>query len=114
MLRFVILEHDHPERHWDLMLEVGPMLRSWRLAAPPEAPGTVIAALAVQDHRADYLDYEGPVSGDRGTVALGRGRLHGSTWRPTGGLVQLEGRRVHGLVRLEPMAADRWQFVWRG
>ena len=26
MPRFVILEHDHPEVHWDLMLEAGASL----------------------------------------------------------------------------------------
>ena len=35
MPRFVILEHDHPVVHWDLMLEAGEALRTWRLAAPP-------------------------------------------------------------------------------
>src|SRR5205807_395991 len=43
MPRFVILEHDHPELHWDLMLEAGPVLRTWRLAAPPQ-PGRAVAA----------------------------------------------------------------------
>lgn len=67
MPRFVILEHDHPVRHWDLMLETGSILRTWRLAEPPR-PGSVITAEATFDHRLHYLDYEGPVSGDRGTV----------------------------------------------
>jgi hypothetical protein len=67
MPRFVILEHDHPSRHWDLMLEDGPVLRTWRLAAFPQA-GRTLAAEASFDHRPFYLDYEGPVSGDRGTV----------------------------------------------
>jgi hypothetical protein len=67
MPRFVILEHDHPEPHWDFLLEDGPMLRAWRLATPP-APGQEIQAEANCDHRLFYLDYEGPVSGGRGSV----------------------------------------------
>ena len=67
MPRFVILEHDYPLRHWDLMLEFGPVLRTWRLAEPP-LPGKVVAAEPTFDHRLMYLDYEGPVSGDRGNV----------------------------------------------
>src|SRR5206468_490246 len=59
MPRFVILEHDHPTRHWDLMLEARGVLRTWRLSAPPKA-GVAIAATASFDHRAIYLDYEGP------------------------------------------------------
>ena len=66
MPRYVILEHDHPELHWDLMLEFEGALKTWRLPAPPpEQPTT---ALALGDHRIEYLDYEGPVSGNRGTV----------------------------------------------
>jgi len=65
MPRFVILEHDWPRRHWDLLLEDGPVLRAWRLLAEPNA-GFVVPAETNADHRLVYLDYEGPVSGDRG------------------------------------------------
>lgn len=68
MPQFVILTHDFPELHWDLMLEQGSILRTWRLAAPPAAD-IVIDAEALADHRRHYLDYEGPVSGGRGSVA---------------------------------------------
>ncbi len=67
MPRFVILEHDCPHLHWDLMLEMGNALRTWRLAAPP-TPGVFVAAVPLGDHRLHYLDYEGPVSGGRGSV----------------------------------------------
>ncbi len=69
MPRFVILTHDHPHLHWDLMWEVPPKekLRTWRLHQPP-AEGTLITATALPDHRQMYLEYEGPVSGDRGEV----------------------------------------------
>lgn len=67
MPRFAILEHDWPATHWDFLLEAGPVLRAWRLLAEPAA-GRVVPAEANADHRLLYLDYEGPVSGDRGTV----------------------------------------------
>lgn len=67
MPRFVILEHDWPTRHWDLLLEAGDVLRAWRLSADPE-PGRDVPAEPNADHRLAYLDYEGPVSGGRGTV----------------------------------------------
>ena len=65
MPRYVVLEHDHPARHWDLMLEAGDVLRTWRLAAPPGADQP-IGATATFEHRLAYLDYEGPISGGRG------------------------------------------------
>ena len=67
MRRYVILAHNHPFLHWDLMIEVDGALRTWRLSSPPE-PGVDVAAEPLGDHRLDYLDYEGPVSGNRGCV----------------------------------------------
>jgi hypothetical protein len=67
-VKFVILEHDHPCLHWDLMLEAGDVLQTWRLANPPEMGSSPIEAMALGDHRIAYLDYEGPVSGNRGAV----------------------------------------------
>src|SRR2546429_613448 len=54
MPRFVILEHDHPELHWDLMLEAGPVLRTWPLAAPPQPGG----ASAAPPRRAQAVEAE--------------------------------------------------------
>ena len=68
MPRFVLLEHDHPEQHWDFMLEHEGVLKTWRLARMPACAGESIPALALGDHRLAYLDYEGPVSGARGQV----------------------------------------------
>ena len=67
MPRFVILAHDWPAPHFDLMLEVGGVLKSWRLLAEP-MPGVPVPAEPNDDHRLEYLDYEGPVSGGRGVV----------------------------------------------
>jgi hypothetical protein len=65
--RFVILTHDHPFLHWDLMLEGEGGLRTWRLLKEPAA-GSASPAERLADHRTAYLDYEGPVSAGRGTV----------------------------------------------
>ena len=68
MPRYVILTHDYPFPHWDLLLEWGDHCRTWRLPSEPR-PGEPIEAEPLPDHRLHYLDYEGPVSGGRGTVA---------------------------------------------
>ena len=65
--RFVILKHDSPFVHWDFMLQRGDVLATWRLLAVPELKAW-LPAERLADHRTDYLDYEGPVSGNRGTV----------------------------------------------
>jgi DNA polymerase Ligase (LigD) len=64
---FVILEHDHPFVHWDFMFEQGESLRSWRLLTEPVLEQS-IPAEQLPPHRKYYLDYEGPVSGNRGHV----------------------------------------------
>lgn len=67
MPRFVILTHDYPGWHWDFMLERDEDLRTWRLLSVP-ASSHPISAEALAGHRKAYLDYEGPVSGNRGAV----------------------------------------------
>ena len=67
MPRFAILEHDWPSRHWDLLLEDGDALLAWRLLDEPRK-GVTVLAMKNADHRKMYLDYEGPVSGNRGSV----------------------------------------------
>ena len=113
MPRFVILEHDHPVLHWDLMLEAGDVLQTWRLATTPEL-GRTIEATSLGDHRILYLDYEGPVSGNRGTVKrwdAGVFTEQADSTPPMRRLL-LRGTRVHGFVRLEQVDATYWRFVW--
>jgi len=72
MSRYVILHHvtppDSPRAaHWDLMLEFGDSLRTWALPSAPEV-GQTQTVEALPPHRLAYLDYVGPISGDRGQV----------------------------------------------
>lgn len=109
MPRFVILEHDHPMLHWDLMLEAGLVLRTWRLAAPPRC-GQAITATAVFDHRLHYLDYEGPISGGRGRVVRWeRGTFAGHVQSESPIVVSLQGEQLHGVLRLEQIEGDSWR-----
>ena len=72
MPRFVLLHHVvspgfRQGTHYDLMLEHEEKLLTWALAELPQANLNVLAT-QLPDHRLAYLDYEGPVSGDRGEV----------------------------------------------
>lgn len=78
--RFVLLRHVLPaaapgKSHWDLMLETSDLLFTLQLAALPsvgESPAGAAEALLLAKrlpgHRPLYLDYEGEVSGNRGSV----------------------------------------------
>jgi DNA polymerase Ligase (LigD) len=67
--RFVILEHHWKGIHWDFMVEVAPgsPLRTWAIDAQPVA-GSELPARELADHRREYLNYEGMISGGRGHV----------------------------------------------
>lgn len=65
--QFAILTHDHPFFHWDLLLDAGEVAWTWRLLDEPSGESHPRAE-RIADHRRFYLDYEGPVSGNRGSV----------------------------------------------
>jgi DNA polymerase Ligase (LigD) len=100
MPRYVILEHDYPELHWDLMLEVDNALRTWRLKGALSREQCVQAQSA-PDHRLLYLDYEGPVSGDRGhVVRWDEGDYQWLDDQKMEWRVRLAGRRLRGILSL--------------
>lgn len=116
--QFVILRHEcsesyKPGVHWDLMLEEAESLRTWALGAEPVAGRTIVAE-QLPDHRSAYLDYEGPISGNRGVVSRwdsGTYELMDSTpdeWR-----FLLRGGRLSGRATLarNPDGAESWWFI---
>ncbi len=114
MPRFVVLEHDHPVLHWDWMLESGSTLRTWRLDAPPVV-ARVIAASSLPAHRLAYLDYEGPVSGNRGAVQRwDAGTFTWSEDSPARVVVHVTGERIQGLATLEQVEGEIWRFCLTG
>jgi hypothetical protein len=91
------------------MLEAGAVLRTWRLAAPPHCGEATVAA-AVPDHRLHYLDYEGPISGERGRVVRrDRGTFTGQVQGESPIVVHLQGEHLHGVLRLERIEGDSWR-----
>ena len=109
MPRFVVLEHDWPSLHWDLLLEHGAVLKAWRLLAEP-GPGRAVSAEPNFDHRMLYLDYEGPLTGDRGSVrrwdaGTFEGAVGGDEWE-----VRLAGEKLTGVARMDRTPDGRWVF----
>ena len=113
MPQFVILRHETSTGvHFDFMLEFGGALKTWSLPQTPDS-GVEMACEALGDHRLAYLDYEGPVSGDRGSVtrwdrgAYAIERQSDAEW-----VVELAGEKLVGKATLSRLASDskRWQF----
>ena len=115
MPRYVILEHDHPRLHWDLMLEAGDVLRTWAIDAPVVA-GADLPARALPDHRRIYLDYEGDISENRGTVRrIDRGTYESRVWGEDYVRVLVQGDQLVGEVEIRqsasgPEACGKWVF----
>jgi hypothetical protein len=111
MPRYVILEHTgtdsyKPGRHWDLMLEMDGRLKTWELESIPTSEGASPCRV-LPDHRLLYLDYEGPLSEDRGSVRRwDAGEYEMSS--ECGGVVvvRLMGQRLSGTLQIARSAAD--------
>jgi len=100
MPQFVLLAHDYPAPHFDLMLEHANTLRTWRLTAIPQL-NNEYSAESLGDHRLAYLDYEGPVSGNRGSVKrIDRGALEWITNSTDSAIVAIRGQLLIGRLEL--------------
>ena len=138
MSRFVLLYHVCPAgyvrpSHWDLMLEVREVLRTWALVelpcewhaaqiatsridptCPTPAASDAVEAEQLGHHRRSYLDYEGPVSGDRGHVhRIDSGTYRGESTSPQIWRLTLHGNIVRGGIVLEQESATAENWVLR-
>ena len=123
MPRFVVLRDELPgdaERtsHWDLMFEYEGVLRTWSVMELPPLQNQepqAIAAEQLADHRLAYLDYEGPVSGHRGTVTrCDHGSYQVERYSPELWQVQVESERLSGRITLTCPDDDtgNWQLQY--
>jgi hypothetical protein len=101
--RFALLWHEIPEvqdesqsanfvssvgSHWDLLLELdnGELL-TWQIASLPDlkrlTQSLEIPAKRLKNHRSIYLDYEGPISGNRGSVQRLASGTYAATFAPS-------------------------------
>jgi hypothetical protein len=118
MPRFVILYHQMPAdsdvpSHWDLMFDTGKTLRTWAVdAAPDQRPRQ--PARRLSDHRRVYLEYEGEIAGERGSVT----RWDEGDYAPLPHCaddrwaVDLRGRQLCGRMTIEQRGDDqRWMLT---
>ncbi len=111
-MRFALLEHDHPFLHWDLLLEAGEACWTWRLLKAPETEPP-LAAERIADHRRLYLEYAGPVSGNRGRVVpVDAGELVWLSALPDRVCVQVAGKRWSGRLLIEKRGAG-WEVCYQ-
>ena len=121
-VRFVILHHhqldgeqnDHQfKEHWDFMIEQAETLATWQLFEnPTQNPNSEIQAKRIADHRKAYLEYEGPVSQNRGQVQqIESGTCVVKKSAPTNWIIELKGKKLVGQYELRDTNDNQW--TWR-
>ncbi|MBX3395054.1 MAG: hypothetical protein KF841_06765 [Phycisphaerae bacterium] len=135
--RFVLLFHRDPRGdHYDLMIQAAALhqerrgdpsgpgeavvdsaderLATWKMSDPPDSiRGVPLACQRIADHRAVYLSYEGPISGDRGTVTRYDSGQCEIEKLVSGDCILLRffGQRLHGRFQLEHVADSDAEWV---
>ena len=120
---FVLLFHevsdsfiDRHERgsHWDLLLQRGQLLHTWAIDENPfENPNRPVDALKIHHHRLEYLDYEGPVSNDRGTVKrFERGDLQWVCFAKDTVVVDIVGQQFSGRISMSLLLGEEWKVTY--
>lgn len=116
-LRFTILLHELPDGsfHWDFLLEISDneKLATWACVSQPG--GKSFSGCKIFNHRPVYLDYEGEISGNRGTVT----QYDTGTYAPALSNADIESRRFEIELRGEKLqgryqakAEDTWTFSY--
>ncbi len=115
---FVIQMHSgYGPVHYDLMLQKDDVLATWQLACRPSGTvGESMAAKQLDDHRAEYLSYEGPVSGERGRVEIvDRGTYELISEDNTHWVIRFCGRHISGTYELTHTGpGDNWHLARTG
>jgi bifunctional non-homologous end joining protein LigD len=112
--RFVVQQHIREgDVHWDLMLESGHILKTWRLDTSPEHIGNEpISAEKISDHDVKFLTYQGIVNKGLGRVSIideGIIETIGETEQTI--RLHLHGKILSGDFVLEYLSQDQWRFI---
>jgi len=122
---FVLLQHDPPggpqatglpAAHWDFLIEIAGQdhLAAWRLLNDPRTGAAEIPAERLPDHRRRYLDYEGEISGGRGSVRrIDRGPATVEHFDARTLVAVLAGSILRGRFEITPRQDIGDALVWR-
>ena len=112
--KFVIQKHIKASNlHWDLMLEAGEVLETYRLELPPEKlMHQTSSATRIFDHPLKFLTYEGSVNKGKGTVEI----IEAGTYQLLSESeckkeFQFEGKILKGKFSLVHIKDDNWEFA---
>jgi hypothetical protein len=111
--KFVIQKHTKGEEvHWDLMLEAGEALETYRLSLPPDKlKQEKCPAEKIFEHALKFLTYEGPVNKGKGKVEITeRGTYKQLQQKPNYIEMEMAGEILQGRFVLSCFGEDEWVF----
>jgi len=111
--KFVVQQHTTAGSvHWDLMLESGDRLQTWRLHTNPDKIANDSAeAVKIFDHPLKFLTYEGPVNEGRGRVQIADVGTYEITIQTDDQIeINLTGRILKGKFTMTCIKDDKCQF----
>jgi hypothetical protein len=112
--KFVVQKHQKESEptHWDLMLESGDFLETYRLALPPEKwKKNAIEAMKIFDHPLKFLSYEGRVNKGKGWVKIADcGTYHLIAKNKTQKHILFVGKLLKVEYQLSLVEGDRWEL----
>lgn len=115
--KFVIQKHTRAnDVHWDLMLESGDCLQTWRLDKEPEDISLEAAgATRIFDHPLKFLTYEGPVNKGKGHAKIADAGTYEILCEDKDNIeLSVDGRILKGKFTLTHIEEDKWRFSPRG
>lgn len=110
---FVIHEHTlEGDIHWDMMLQDGELLKTWRLDIGPEKiHNKPVNATKIFDHPLRFLTYQGPVNKGKGTVRIVDKGTYKIVNLTDGNLeISLSGCILTGRFRFDTTDSENMQF----
>jgi len=111
--RFVVQQHTRQGQiHWDLMLEVGDTLQTYRIKVPPDQiSNQKLKAIKIFDHPLRFLTYQGTVNEGAGSVKIADKGIY-TAREQTGDFRKLvfDGDILKGEFLLEHIEDDRWEL----
>jgi bifunctional non-homologous end joining protein LigD len=114
-LRFVIQRHNRDGElpHWDLMLENGTVLETYRVSLPPEDWCDKPAeAVRIFDHPLKFLSYEGSVNKGKGRVEIADcGTYRLLEKNETQQRISFAGNLLKGEYRFCLIEGGRWEVI---
>ena len=112
--KFVIQRHTRGKKvHWDLMLEAGEALETYRLSMPPgRLMKEKCPAEKIFEHPLRFLTYEGPVNKGEGNVEIADSGTYNVIQQLQDCIeMEMDGEILRGRFALSHIRDDEFLFV---